>query len=75
MDRCIWPGEGSRLEMPLESSLGGRGKARWWQGLFGHSICIQVTVVLTGATWSQKARLSRAQLHSLVLYLSVTSQS
>ena len=29
MDRCIWPGRGSRLEMSLESSPGGRGKARW----------------------------------------------
>ena len=35
MDRCIWPGEGSRLEMSLESSLEGRGKAR--RGQVGHS--------------------------------------
>ena len=35
MDRCVWPGEGSRLEMSLESSLEGRGKAR--RGQVGHS--------------------------------------
>ena len=45
-------GEGSRLEMSLESSRGGRGKARRRQ--VGYSTDVQVMVVLLEATQSQK---------------------
>ena len=68
-------GEGSRLEMSLKSSQGGRRKAR--RGQVGYSTDVQVMVVLLEATQSQKEWLSGAQLHSLVFFfcLSVTSQS
>ena len=60
-------GEGSRLEMSLESSQGGRGKAR--RGQVGYSTDVQVMVVLLEATQSQKEWRSGAQLHSLVFLL------
>ena len=41
-------GEGSRLEMSLESSQGGRGKAR--RGQVGYSTYVQVMVVLLDTT-------------------------
>ena len=73
MDRCTWPGEGCRLEMPLESSQGGRGKAR--RGQVGYSTYVQVMVVLLDTTQSCMEWWSGAQLHPLVLCLSVTSHS
>lgn len=72
MDRCSCLGEGCRLEMSLESSQGGRGKAR--RGQVGYSTYVQVMVVC----WTQqscKEWWSGAQLRPLVLCLSVTSHS
>ena len=66
-------GEGCRLEMSLESSQGGRGKAR--RGPVGYSTYVQVMVVLLDTTQSPKEWWSGAQLHPLVLCLSVTSHS
>ena len=66
-------GEGCRLEMSLESSQGGRGKAR--RGPVGYSTYVQVMVVLLDTTQSPKEWWSGAQLHLLVLCLSVTSHS
>ena len=66
-------GEGCRLEMSLESSQGGRGKAR--KGPVGYSTYVQVMVVLLDTTQSPKEWWSGAQLHPLVLCLSVTSHS
>lgn len=45
-------GEGTRLEMSLESSQGGRGKAR--KGQVGYSTYMQVMVVLLDTTQNQK---------------------
>ena len=56
--------EGSRLEMSLESSPGGRGKAR--RGQVGHRRPHASGGGLLEATQNQKDWASGAQLHSLV---------
>ena len=57
-------GEGCRLKMSLESSQGGRGKAR--RGQVGYSTYVQVMMVLLDTTQSCKEWWSGAQLHPLV---------
>lgn len=63
--------ERTRLKMSLESLRGGRGKAR--RGQVDYSPYMQVMVVLLETTQNQKEWWSGAQLHPLVLCLSVTS--
>ena len=75
---CGWTdapglGEGYRLEMSLESLQGGRGKAR--SGQVNYSTYVQVMVVLLDTTQNHKEWWSGAQLHPLVLCLSLTSHS
>ena len=66
-------GEGYKLEMSLESPQEGRGKAR--RGQVGYSTYVQVMVVLLDTTQNHKEWWSGAQLHPLVLCLSLTSHS
>ena len=73
MDRFTWPGRGVQAGNVSGIIAGRKGKGQ--RGQVGYSTYVQVMVVLLGTTQSHKEWWSGAQLHPLVLCLSVTSDS
>ena len=73
MDRFTWPGRGVQAGNVSGIIAGRKGKGQ--RGQVGYSTYVQVMVVLLGTTQSHKEWWSGAQLHPLVLCLSVTSHS
>ena len=73
MDRYTWPGRGLQAGNVTGIIAGRKGKGQ--RGQVGYSTYVQVMVVLLDTTQSHKEWWSGAQLHPLVLCLSVTSHS